>query len=257
MSTSKQHSCVRGPLQECCSIQSGAFGLPYYCAPLVCVSEVIELLPVCRHNKPKTKKTPPPVGREVNPLEVITHGQRHKPCVYPRQRYKPCKLHTSHGRILSHVPRSPTSPHTLIVLLCFIKPILGNRYVRSRVFIVSEPRETHPRSEITDVPTLPCPPLDNLVCPDPHPAPWLRRWLHRSPPLLLRTDPATTTLTTRGLYPGDSVVWTGPKFVRPHWWRSWVMIRFLEIQSPNCRETLHRPLPKATLDCKKTNKKTW
>ena len=31
------------------------------------------------------------------------------------------------------------------------------------------------------------------------------------------------------------------------------MIRFLEIQSPNCRETLHRPLPKATLVCK--NKK--
>jgi len=42
------------------------------------------------------------------------------------------------------------------VLLCFIKPILGNRYVRSRGFIVSEPRETHPRSEIADVPTLPC-----------------------------------------------------------------------------------------------------
>ena len=55
------------------------------------------------------------------------------------------------------------------VLLCFIKPILGNRYVWSRGFIVSEPRETHPRSEITDVPTLPCPPLDNLGCPDPHP----------------------------------------------------------------------------------------
>ena len=28
------------------------------------------------------------------------------------------------------------------------------------------------------------------------------------------------------------------KFVRPHWWRSWVMIRFLENQGPNCRETL-------------------
>ena len=32
------------------------------------------------------------------------------------------------------------------VLLCFIKPILGNRYIRFRGFIVSEPRETHPRS---------------------------------------------------------------------------------------------------------------
>jgi len=33
------------------------------------------------------------------------------------------------------------------VLLCFIKPILENRYVRSRGFIVSEPRETHPPSD--------------------------------------------------------------------------------------------------------------
>ena len=29
------------------------------------------------------------------------------------------------------------------------------------------------------------------------------------------------------------------------------MLKFLEIQSPNCRETLHRPVPKATLVCKK------
>ena len=29
--------------------------------------------------------------------------------------------------------------------------------------------------------------------------------------------PTTTLLTTRGLYPGGSVVWAGPKFVWPHW----------------------------------------
>jgi len=57
------------------------------------------------------------------------------------------------------------------VLLCFIKSLLGNRYVRSRGFIVSEPREMHPRSEITDVPTSPCPPFHNLGCPDPYPPP--------------------------------------------------------------------------------------
>jgi len=34
-----------------------------------------------------------------------------------------------------------------------------------------------------------------------------------------------------------------------------VMIRFLEIQGPNCRETLHRQLPKATLVVKKNNPK--
>ena len=65
MSTSKQPSFFRVPLLECHSIRSGAFGLPYYCAPLVCVSEVIELITLWRPNKLKTKETPPPVGREV------------------------------------------------------------------------------------------------------------------------------------------------------------------------------------------------
>ena len=62
--TSKQQSCVRGPLRECHSIRSGASGLPYYCAPLVCVSEVIESLAVWRHNKPKTKKNHPPSSQK-------------------------------------------------------------------------------------------------------------------------------------------------------------------------------------------------
>ena len=52
---SKQHSYVRDPLRECRSIWSGASGLPYYCAPLVYVSDVIDSLAVWRHNKPKTK----------------------------------------------------------------------------------------------------------------------------------------------------------------------------------------------------------
>ena len=53
MSTLKQLWCVRGPLWECHSIQSGAFGLPYYCALIVCVFNVFESLAVWRHNKPK------------------------------------------------------------------------------------------------------------------------------------------------------------------------------------------------------------
>jgi len=47
---------IKGPLRECRSIRTGASGLPYYCAPLVCVPGVIGLLAVWRHNKPKTKK---------------------------------------------------------------------------------------------------------------------------------------------------------------------------------------------------------
>jgi len=52
------------------------------------------------------------------------------------------------------------------VLLCCIKQILGNRYVRSRGrgLILSEPRETHQRSKIANVPTSPCPSFDNLGC---------------------------------------------------------------------------------------------
>ena len=53
-----QNSCVRGPLQECHLIWSGASRLPYYCAPQICVSDVIESLAVWRHNKPKTKNQP-------------------------------------------------------------------------------------------------------------------------------------------------------------------------------------------------------
>jgi len=60
---------------------------------------------------------------------------------------------------------------SLCVLLCFIKPILGSRYVRSRGFNVSEQSKTHPWSEIANVPTSPWPPLDNLGCPDTHPQP--------------------------------------------------------------------------------------
>jgi len=71
MSTPKQHSCVRGPLQECRSIRSGASGLPYYCAPLVCVSDVMKLLTAWRHNKPKTKNQ---LGKE---LKRIPHKYGH------------------------------------------------------------------------------------------------------------------------------------------------------------------------------------
>ena len=41
--------------EVCRSIRSGASGLPYYCAPLVCVSAVIDSLTVWRFNKPKPK----------------------------------------------------------------------------------------------------------------------------------------------------------------------------------------------------------
>jgi len=52
----RTHSAEQSGLRrEYHSIRSGASGLSYYCAPLVCVPDVIGLLTVWRHNKPKTK----------------------------------------------------------------------------------------------------------------------------------------------------------------------------------------------------------
>jgi len=48
-------------------------------------------------------------------------------------------LSISHNRAWSRIL-------PVCVLLCFIKPILGIRHVRSRSFIVSEPRETSQKS---------------------------------------------------------------------------------------------------------------
>jgi len=50
-------------------------------------------------NKTRKPHTPPPVGREVNPLGVITHGQQHKPRAYQRQRHfdKPVLLNLCNG----------------------------------------------------------------------------------------------------------------------------------------------------------------
>jgi len=50
-----QNKTCRGPLRACRSIRSGTSGLPDYCAPLVCVSVVMDVLAGWRHNKPKSK----------------------------------------------------------------------------------------------------------------------------------------------------------------------------------------------------------
>jgi len=52
--------------RESRSIRSGASGLPYYCAPPVCISAVIELPAVWRHNKPKPNPKPPVCVPAVN-----------------------------------------------------------------------------------------------------------------------------------------------------------------------------------------------
>jgi len=132
-----------------------------------------------------------PLGRKSTYIHIARDDLQRLDLFKPAQFYVPP---TISFHVSDFEPKPPgtfllsSTLATVCVLLCFIKPILRNRYVRSRGFIVSEPRETHPRSEIANVPTLPCPPFDNLGCPDPHPLPYLRRWQHQSPPLPLRTD---------------------------------------------------------------------
>jgi len=46
---------IQDPLRECRSIQSGVCGLTYYCAPLACGPDIIGVLAVWQHYKPKTK----------------------------------------------------------------------------------------------------------------------------------------------------------------------------------------------------------
>ena len=70
---------IQSPLREYRSIRSGASGLPYYCAPRVCISVVIGLLAVCWHNKPKTKKKKSKMwhpNQKPNPNVKETEGRR-------------------------------------------------------------------------------------------------------------------------------------------------------------------------------------
>ena len=111
---------------------------------------------------------------------------------------------------------------------------MGNHYVRSRGFHCEWAKGEHPRSEIADVPTSPCPPLEPGVSGS-SPSTLTTSLTTPIPSSSSLNRPTTTMLTTRGLCPGGSGGWASPKFVRLLWWRYWVMVGFLEIQGPNCQ----------------------
>jgi len=82
-----------------------------------------------------------------------------------------------------HPQKSACQPRRQRLRVCCF--VLINQYwginERSRGFLTpSEPREHVPTIENRRRTTSPWPPLDNLGWPDPHPPPWLRRWLYRS-----------------------------------------------------------------------------
>jgi len=70
----KQHSYIQDPLRECRSIRSGASGLPYYCASLVRVSDVIDSLAVggITNQEPQKK-----VFRSISRLLVCLYTYHH------------------------------------------------------------------------------------------------------------------------------------------------------------------------------------
>jgi len=79
-------------------------------------------------------------------------SQERKKAVYSFCVYMCMPLSSRSSRALLGPPYC-TPPVCVCVLLCFIKPILGNHYVWYGGFIVSKPREKHPRSEIANIPT--------------------------------------------------------------------------------------------------------
>ena len=82
-------------------IRSGASGLPYYCAPFVCISIVIGLLAVWRHNKPKTKNQKPKNHSHPRTLQPVT-----SPSFYP------APSHTSHPTTPYHLTTAPYHLHS-------------------------------------------------------------------------------------------------------------------------------------------------
>jgi len=66
-------------------IRSGASGLPYYCAQLVCVPAVLGLLAVWRHNKPKTtNQTPFRQNKQTNEVCAAVCGMHVAVCASGR-----------------------------------------------------------------------------------------------------------------------------------------------------------------------------
>jgi len=113
ITTSNPQAYVRGPLRECRSIRSGASGLPYYCALLVCISVVIELLAVWRYNKPNQTmcRTSSVTGLDFHPVGLVRFERpyrcqsqccfRRGPAVFPLCIFF-SPIHTGHFMGLSH-----------------------------------------------------------------------------------------------------------------------------------------------------------
>jgi len=102
------------------------------------------------------------------------------------------------GGTPTHTHRKPCKKgglhHQCVLLYFIIKPILGNRYGPGVI-----PEGRGPGVDGSSPFTL----TTSLDTPVPSSS--------------SSNGPTTTPLTTRKFYPGNSVVWAGPKFVRPHW----------------------------------------
>jgi hypothetical protein len=104
---------IQGSLRDCQSIQSGAVGLNYYCAPLACIPAVIGLPAVWRHNKPKNNNR-----KQKDLTKGSSKPKEEKKLLFPvikansikikkghKDPAKPIQVHTD----LTEGPKSPTS----------------------------------------------------------------------------------------------------------------------------------------------------
>ena len=67
---------LESPLWECCSFRLGVSGLPYFCTPPVCVSDVIGVLPAWWYNK--NKNTTIRVSQTMGIYVLLLHVSLHQ-----------------------------------------------------------------------------------------------------------------------------------------------------------------------------------
>jgi len=139
-------------LRQCRSIRSSASGLPYYCTPLVCVSDVIYSLAVWRHNKPKTKRLSIPPSHPLIPSDQ-TSPMSSSPGLDHWGGTPPL----DHGRAAAK-PTIGARQRRICLSLCSPLPAL--------CFAKTSPPALHPHNTLAcNHTTLPPPPRPHLCTP--------------------------------------------------------------------------------------------
>jgi len=107
----------------------------------------------------------------IRPPHVIIRGllTRGNPgtVMIPQYRVNKTKQHTPRCAVRWSVESATRMGVPVCAALFYLTDI--GESLRSQGFLESEPRGTHPRRNRRHLPS-PCPPFNNLGCPDPHPS---------------------------------------------------------------------------------------